>query len=96
MRQALAHSTAGLKLQAGRYAYFPASTADAITSGTLNALGGAVERMQLFMSEAGIAAPLVVLSGGAAGILAPRLNVPAEVVDNLVLEGVLRIALESQ
>jgi type III pantothenate kinase len=96
MRRSLARSTAGLKLQTGRYVYFPASTADAIASGTLNALAGAVERMQTFMTEAGIAAPLVVLSGGAAALLAPRLNVPVEVVDNLVLEGLLRIALENQ
>jgi type III pantothenate kinase len=95
MQRSLARSTAGLKLQAGRYAYFPARTADAIASGALNALAGAVERMQAFMSEAGVAAPLVVLSGGAAGLLAPRLNGPVEVVDNLVLEGLLRIALET-
>ena len=96
MRVALARSTAGLGLRAGRFAFFPASTADAIMSGALNALGGAIERMGRFMREAGLSAPLVVVSGGAAGLIAPQLNGPAEVVDNLVLEGLLRIALENR
>lgn len=94
MRKSLARETAGLKLQAGCFAYFPARTADAIASGTVNALAGAVERMHRFMREAGLGAPLTVVSGGAAGMLAPALTVAAEVVDNLVLEGVVRIALD--
>ena len=95
MRAGLARSTAGLKLQTGRYAYFPGRTADAIMSGAINALAGAIERMQRFMDEAGLSTPLVVVSGGAAGVIAPHLNVPAEVVDNLVLEGIVRIAHDS-
>ena len=95
MRASLARNTAGLRLLAGRYAYFPASTADAIASGAINALAGAIERMHRFMREAGLPAPLVVVSGGAAGLLAPELNVAAEVVDNLVLEGIVRIAYDS-
>ena len=92
MREALTRSTAGLGPHAGRFAFFPARTADAIMSGALNALAGAIERMHRFMREAGLSAPLVVVSGGTAGLIAPQLNVPAEVVDNLVLEGLLRIA----
>jgi type III pantothenate kinase len=94
MRAALASNTAVLGKPAGHYAFFPGSTADAIMSGAINALAGAIERMQRFMGEAGLSAPLIILSGGAAGIIAPHLNVPAEVVDNLVLEGLLRIALD--
>lgn len=93
MRAALAHNTAQLKLEAGRFTYFPDSTADAITSGALNALAGSVERMLRFMEETGQVAPLVVLSGGAAAPLGPQLNARVEVVDNLVLEGLLRIAV---
>ena len=96
MRAALARSTAQLKMQTGRYAYFPGRTPDAIMSGAINALAGAIERMHRFMGEAGLPTALVVVSGGAAGVIAPHLNVPAEVVDNLVLEGLLRIALESK
>jgi type III pantothenate kinase len=93
MRESLSRNTAQLGLQEGRFTYFPDSTADAIMSGIVNALAGAVERMLCYMEESGQAAPIVVLSGGAAPLLAPRLNARVEVVDNLVLEGLLRIAL---
>ncbi len=94
MRESLARNTAQLRLQDGRFTYFPDSTADAIVSGAVNALAGAVERMQRYMEETGQIAPVVVLSGGAAPLLAPQLNARTEVVDNLVLEGLLRIALD--
>lgn len=96
MRSALAQSTAGLKLEQGRYTYFPATTADAIMSGAINALAGAIERMQRFMHEAGEAEPGIVLSGGAAPAVERALNGRVEVVDNLVLVGLLRIALENE
>ena len=94
MRDALARNTAGLRPRPGRFAYFPSRTADAIESGAVNALAGAVERMVRFMREAGVPSPLTVLAGGAAQIIAPQLNGAVEVVDNLVLEGLVCIALE--
>jgi type III pantothenate kinase len=94
MRSALARGTARLKPQRGSFAYFPARTADAIESGAINALAGAVERMLRFMREAGQEQPLTLISGGAARLVAPQLNGAVEVVDNLVLEGIVRIALE--
>ena len=36
--------------------------------------------------------PVCVLSGGAAGLIAPQLNLDVKVVDNLVLEGLLVMA----
>ena len=95
MRAALARNTARLRPRPGRFAFFPSRTADAIESGAVNALAGAVGRMVRFMRQAGQAAPLTVLSGGAAQWIAPQLNGVVEVVDNLVLEGLVRIALES-
>lgn len=95
MREALARSTAGLKVQEGRYTFFPASTADAIMSGAVNALAGTIERMQRFMRETGEGDPLVVLSGGAAAAVESALTGRVEVVDNLVLEGIVRIAHDS-
>jgi type III pantothenate kinase len=95
MRHALARNTARLTARRGHFAYFPARTADAIESGTLNALAGAVERMARFMREAGEEAPLTVVSGGGAHALAPHLNGTIEVVDNLVLEGIARIARDA-
>lgn len=96
MRSALARNTAALRPRPGRFAYFPSRTADAIESGAINALAGAVERMVRFMRQAGERAPLTVLSGGAAQLIAPQLNGAVEVVDNLVLEGLIRIALNNE
>jgi type III pantothenate kinase len=96
MRGALARSTAQLRPRRGDFAYFPARTADAIESGAVNALAGAVERMLHFMRQAGQESPLTVVSGGAAPFLAPHLNGTVEVVDNLVLDGLVRIALEKK
>jgi type III pantothenate kinase len=96
MRGALARGTAGLRPRPGRFTYFPARTADAIESGAINALAGAIERMLRFMEQAGQDAPLTVVSGGAARLVAPQLNGTVEVVDNLVLEGLVRIALEKK
>lgn len=96
MRESLARKTARLRPQRGKFAFFPARTADAIESGTINALAGAVERMLRFMEEAGQAEPLALVSGGAARLVAPHLNGAVEVVDNLVLEGLVRIALERE
>ena len=94
MRGVLARNTAQLRPRPGRFAFFPSRTADAIESGAVNALAGAVERMLRFMQQAGRATPLTVLSGGAAQLIAPQLNGAVEVVDNLVLEGLVRIALD--
>lgn len=95
MRKALTQNTDRLRPRPGRFAFFPSRTVDAIESGAVNALAGAVERMVRFMRQAGEAAPLTVLSGGAAPLIAPQLNGAVEVVDNLVLEGLVRIALDS-
>jgi type III pantothenate kinase len=94
MRRALARGTARLRPRSGRFAYFPANTEDAIESGAANAIAGAVERMLRFMDQAGLDRPLTIVSGGAAQLLAPLLSATVEVVDNLVLEGLVRIALE--
>jgi len=95
MRGALARNTSQLRPRGGQFTFFPSRTADAIESGVVNALAGAVERMLGYMERASRTAPLVVLSGGAAPLVAPHLNGAVEVVDNLVLEGLLRVALES-
>ncbi len=89
MQQALAGNTAALKAQPGTYAPFPDNTGDAIASGVVQALAGAVERMA---AEAGLKD--CVLSGGAADVLEPRLRLSVRRVDQLVLEGLVRIAVE--
>lgn len=94
MREALAGNTAHLALREGAFSFFPDNTGDAIASGALNALAGAIDRMCRYVVETGDSEPLVVLSGGNAALLAPRLNGRVQVVDNLVLEGLMRIGRE--
>ncbi|MCC6474295.1 MAG: type III pantothenate kinase [Burkholderiales bacterium] len=90
MKSVLAARTAGLPLAQGRYAPAPDNTVDAIESGCLLAQAGAIERMFETM-EAGA---ICVLSGGAAERVAPCLRIPLRRVEHLVLEGLVRIALE--
>jgi type III pantothenate kinase len=92
MRSALARDTAGLRRRAGVFSFFPDNTGDAILSGTVNALCGAVERVGRNLEAAGGQPPLCLLSGGAAGLIAPHLNLEVKVVDNLVLAGLAVIA----
>ncbi|HSS70898.1 MAG TPA: type III pantothenate kinase [Casimicrobiaceae bacterium] len=91
MLQALAANTAALKVPPGRYHDFPINTADALYSGVVHALCGAVEQMREHLGG-DEAQPRVILSGGAAAEIATHLTAPVEVVDNLVLEGVLALA----
>ena len=92
MRMALAGRTAALKLQPGKFSFFPNATGDAIMSGAIDGLCGAIERMARFLEETGQTMPLCVLSGGGAALIEPHLNLEVKVVDNLVLEGLLTIA----
>jgi len=91
MKRSLAHSTAGLPLARGRFSAVPRNTADAIESGCLLAQAGAIERAFAAMEPGATC----VLAGGAAGRIAPHLSIPVRLVDNLVLEGLVRIANES-
>jgi type III pantothenate kinase len=92
MRASLDSGTAQLRLQQGAFYYFPDNTADAIMSGAINALTGAIDRVCGYMEETGQGSALVVLSGGMAALIRPRLNGAVALVDNLVLEGLLEIA----
>jgi len=94
MQRALARDTAGLRRQRGAFSFFPDRTGDAIMSGVINALCGAVERVARNLEQAGGQVPVCLLSGGGAGLIAPHLNLEVKVVDNLVLEGLAVIAHE--
>jgi type III pantothenate kinase len=93
MIQALADNTAALKVPPGTYAHFPTNTADAIYSGAVHAICGAIELLRLKVRLDEVAVKCY-LSGGAAHEVAPYVSGPLEVVDNLVLEGVLLLADE--
>jgi type III pantothenate kinase len=90
MRSALARGTARLPVAAGRFDPFPRSTDDAIVTGALQAMAGAVSRTRDAMLAAGESAPQLVLTGGSAPLLLPVLEGFAPLhVPSLVLEGVL-------
>jgi pantothenate kinase, type III len=92
MQSSLVAATSQLKPEQGEYAAFPLNTADALFSGAIQACCGAIERQYALLDDD--SAPLI-LSGGAAGVLQKSLNLPLNVVDNLVLQGLLLIARES-
>jgi type III pantothenate kinase len=89
MQKALARNTAGLPEARGAYFDLPTNTDDAIVSGALHATLGAIERMACRSASADFS---VILSGGAADALAQHLDLPLRRVNNLVLEGLARVA----
>lgn len=90
MLQALAASTVSLKMPPGLYHDFPVNNADAMYSGAMQALCGAIEQMRHRLGSD--PPPRCIISGGSADEIASHLTAPVEVVDNLVLEGVLALA----
>lgn len=90
MRTALSRDTARLPLAAGAFSRLPRNTADAIASGALQATAGAIVRMFAQIADGPDA--ICLLSGGAADPLAPLLEMPVRRIDNLVLEGLARLA----
>lgn len=92
MQCSLTGATAQLQEGGGLYADFPGNTADALLSGALQASCGAIRQQYELL---GVADAPVLLSGGAAEVLLPHLHLPAQMMDNLVLQGLLIIAQES-
>ncbi|HEX2389468.1 MAG TPA: type III pantothenate kinase, partial [Casimicrobiaceae bacterium] len=76
----------------GRFSDFPSNTPDALLSGAVQAACGAIEQMRWQLRGDGPPITCYLGGGDAAGI-APHLAQPVELVDNLVLEGVLVLAL---
>lgn len=104
MKRSLAEHTARLPLAQGAYADEPRSTEDAIESGALHAQAGAIERMHALASAwPGGAArnpagsgqgAACLICGGAAARIAERLRIGHRRLEHLVLDGLVRIALE--
>ena len=90
MRFVLHEHIGRLPLQAGEFRAAPRNTVDAIETGCWQAQAGAVERMYRLLGEPA----LCIVSGGAGHVLIDKLEgVNSRFVDNLVLEGLARIAL---
>ncbi|MDV6344465.1 type III pantothenate kinase [Nitrosomonas sp. Is37] len=95
MKQALANQTALLTLKEGRFQDFPVNTADAIHSGVVHALTGALDHMYTLLSaNLGRDTLNCIISGGGAALLLPYIKIPTMIVDYLVLEGLKVIAQE--
>jgi type III pantothenate kinase len=91
MLETLAANTAALKSEPGEFHEFPDNTADALYSGAVQAICGAIEQMRRRV-DTDAANVRIFLAGGAAPEIAPHLNPPVEIVESLVLEGVLALA----
>src|SRR6267378_3944290 len=88
MKRSLARNTAGLALARGRFSAEPRNTGDAIETGCLLAQAGAIERVFATVGQGAAC----VLAGGAARRIVRHLGIPVRIVENLVLEGLVRIA----
>jgi type III pantothenate kinase len=97
MQHSLFDATDQLESTQGKYVPFPLNTADAVYSGAIQAICGAIERQYNLLDDDN--APLV-LSGGTAVLLQPYLDqklfkMTPRVVDDLVLLGLLVMAQEA-
>jgi len=92
MLRALESGTAGLHVPTGEVRDFPTNTSDALTSGGTYAISGAMERMVNHLRARCGAGPRCFMTGGAGWKMAPSLSVPFELVDNLIFDGLLRMA----
>jgi type III pantothenate kinase len=102
MQRSLLDATGQLKSASaisgrGGYMSFPMNSADAIYSGAIQASCGAIERQFALLNDESVP---VILSGGAAELLLRYLDqkifkVPPRVEDNLVLQGLLLMAQET-
>lgn len=87
MREALAAGTAAVPTAYGQWRDFPATTADAVHTGSLIAMAGAVQHMCALLSMREGQAPHCLLGGGDAELLAAMVGRPAFIMPNLVLQG---------
>jgi type III pantothenate kinase len=94
MRGALAGNTAQLPFAEGEFRSTPRNTMDAIVSGCLHAQAGAIERM--FANMAAGPEALCLLTGGGSTRLAPHLNIPLRITENLILDGLVRSQFERE
>lgn len=92
MQHSLFAATAQLSAGQALYMPFPDRTDAAIFSGAVQASCGAIERQYALLGRRDIP---VLLSGGAAEILQAHLKMQKQVMNNLVLQGLLLIAREA-
>ena len=100
MQQSIADKAPGVRMGEGELQDFPANTADALYSGSLNAIAGAVRALAARLAMHEHEAPKIIIAGGDAEaiyeLLAQDGGLAAHlaIADNLVLQGLL--ILESE
>ena len=94
MGSMLQQGTAGLANDSGRFSAWPDNTADALESGRILAVSGAVALLHAQLAQHAGRAPELIVSGGDGARLATHLPQPLRLVENLVLEGLRIIAHE--
>ncbi|MGL4997320.1 MAG: type III pantothenate kinase [Deefgea sp.] len=87
MKAALHQATARLPLAQGQIQHFPQSTTDAIETGCLRAILGAIKIAEAQLEAHNQLETKIMLFGGDAATLQALLNGKAIAVDNLVLDG---------
>jgi type III pantothenate kinase len=92
MLRALESGTAGLHVPTGDVREFPTNTSDALTSGGTYAIAGAVERMRQHVQSHCGEPPACYMTGGAGWKMAPSMATAFELVDGLIMDGLLVIA----
>ena len=91
MLRALEMGTAGLKAPTGEAVDFPTNTSDALMSGGSDAIAGAVDRMYKKLHKRSGETPALIMSGGAAVKLASITDLPVEMVETLIFDGLLHL-----
>lgn len=91
MLRALEMGTAGLKAPTGEVVDFPTNTSDALMSGGAHAMAGAIERTVLKLRERTGQPPALFMTGGAAVKLGPIVQLPFQMVDSLIFDGLLEL-----
>jgi type III pantothenate kinase len=91
MLRALEMGTAGLKAPTGEAVDFPTNTSDALMSGGSDAIAGAIERMHRKLLKRSGREPALIMSGGAAVKLATISDLPFEMVETLIFDGLLQL-----
>ena len=96
MQQSLRQGTARVAEVDGVWQTFPCTTADAVQSGIVAELCGAIQVQYARLAEIAGCVPRCLLTGGDAEKLLPHLALAAEHAPTLVLEGIDRVAKEDE
>ena len=96
MQRSLRQGTAQIEGVDGQWQAFPQNTADAVQSGIVAAMSGAIQLQHERLAKQCGCIPRCLLTGGGAGMLLSHLMVPVEQVPALVLEGIDCVAREGE